>query len=546
MSPAKVGLPLGRDSTVTRQARFVRHSLRSMRPEIHGVRSKRRAPSVTQRRELRRQVLSRRRSGRAWSTSTALLALSAIGCGETPGAPAPAAPRTGFVTVVVNVNGNGTDPDGFSASLGGRSVTLQPNTPTTVASVPPGSYALRLSGLAPQCATNADTASAAVVAGDTAAVRFVVTCYGAVAFEEAVTPDNFQAVYLGEDGRIVQLTTGAGRNYLQDWSPDGARVLFETDRNGNLDLYTVRADGSDLRRLTTHPYQDEQPHWSPDGRWIVFHRTPYQSGPFEHAWLNLVSADGTAEKVLLDTLHRDFDPTWAPDGSQIIFSCDRFGRIWDLCSVKLDGTGLRSVLYSDGAQHAEWSPDSARVAFQSFAGGQAIWIAGVDGSNAASLTPGLVSFDFAWSPDGARLVLATYDGAGGYSIQRVNRDGTGLTALTPIPDAAGDGRWSPDGTRIAFYSQRGGEQQIWVMNPDGSSMHPITSGPEPKFHPRWNPRARPGANGAAAVADASPAGDDRLAPLALPAAREPRAWRPPHGRCARAAGLAIIVMPCGP
>src|SRR5947199_4174119 len=252
---------------------------------MHRLRSRRPATCVTQRRELRRRVLNRRPSGRARSTWTTLLTLLGIACGETPGAAAP--PATGFVAVVVTVNGNGTDPDGFSVSLGGRSVTLQPNTPTTVDAVPPGSYALRLSGLAPQCATNADTASATVAAGDTAAVRFAVTCYGGLAFEEAVTPDNFQAVYLGEDGRMAQLTTGAGRNYLQDWSPDGARVVFETDRNGNLDLYTVRADGSDLRRLTTHPYQDEQPHWSPDGRWIVFHRTPYQSGPFEHAWLSL-------------------------------------------------------------------------------------------------------------------------------------------------------------------------------------------------------------------------------------------------------------------
>jgi Tol biopolymer transport system component len=448
--------------------------------------------------------------------------------------------RTGAVTVVVNVRGNGADADGFTLTLGSRTASVQAGMPITLDSISPGSYTLHLGGLAPQCSTEADTESLTVAPGLTASVRFVVTCYGGIAFGEVDAGSNWQVFYLGEDGRLLQLTRGPGKNLLEDWSPDGKRVVFESDRNGNMDLYSVRIDGTDLRQLTTHPYQDLQPRWSPDGQSITFHRTQYLSGQFTQASLLVVNADGTGERVLLDTLKRDFDPTWTPDGSTIVFSCDRFGDLWDLCAVAPNGTGLRRILYSSGAQHAEASPDGRRVGFQSFDGGQAIWAAALDGSSAVNLTPGLVSYDFGWSPDGTQLVVETYDGQ--YLIQRVNRDGTGLSPLTPAADAAADARWSPDGARIVFYSQRGGQQQIWVMKPDGSDMHPITTGAEAKFHPRWNPKAKPIGSGAVgSVARA-------VAPTApvLPSIKDRTGRGSLKLRCVRAPGQVFHAVPCRP
>ena len=386
------------------------------------------------------------------------------------------------------MHGGGSDSDGFNITVGSHNGVLHPGTPLTLSDIPPGSFTAHLTGLAAQCSTAADSATVVVQPAQTSALQFAVTCYGQIAFNEAVG-GAYEVMYLGADGRIRRLTSGPGNNALKDWSPDGTRVVFETDRNGNDDLYSVRTDGTDLKRLTSDTADDQQPHWSPDGQSIVFHRVPH-SGAFTHASLHIVQADGTGERLLVDSVSHDYDATWTPDGKWIVFSCDQFGATANLCAVSPADTGFHGIVFSAGAQHSEASPDGLRVGFQSYDGTQAIWVATLDGLTAKDLTPGLVSFDFGWSPDGSQLVLATYDGHD-YQLQRVSRDATGLTPLTLASDEAGDGRWSPDGARIVFYSLRSA-QQLWIMKPDGSDQHAITTGLEAKFHPRWNPQATPG------------------------------------------------------
>ena len=397
-------------------------------------------------------------------------------------------PANGSVSVTVTLHGGGSDSDGFLVTVGTHNVVIQPGTSLTVSDLLPAAYSVHLSGLAPQCSTAADTATVVVQSSQTAAARFSVTCYGGIAFDE-FTGGGMNVIYLDTAGHIRPLTSGTSRNGVEDWSPDGTRVVFGSDRNGNQDLYVVRTDGTQLTRLTSDTGDDLLPRWSPDGQSIVFYRAPH-SGAFTHAHLHLVNPDGTNERLLLDSTMHDFDPTWTPNGKTIVFSCDRYGHQWDLCAVSPADTGLHDIRYSQGAQHLGASPDGLRVGFQSFDGGQAIWVATLDGSNAVSLTAALVSFDFGWSPDGSQLVVATYDGTD-YQVQRVNRDATGLSPLTQASDEAGDARWSPDGARVAFYSLRGG-QQLWIMSPDGSGQRAITTGAEPKFHPLWNPLAKPG------------------------------------------------------
>lgn len=412
----------------------------------------------------------------------AVIAFAGCGGGSTE------APRNGSVTVTVTLHGGGSDSDGFSASVGTDNVVIQPSTPLTV-SVFPGTYTVHLGGLAPQCSTAADTATVVVQSSQTVAAHFSVTCYGGIAFNE-FAGGGVNVIYLDTGGRIRPLTNGSSRNTLEDWSPDGTRVVFSSDRNGNQDLYVVRTDGTQLTRLTSDTADDLLPRWSPDGKTIVFYRVPH-SGAFTYAQLHLVNPDGTNERPLLDATMHDFDPTWTPDGATIVFSCDRYGHQWDLCAVSPADTGLRDIRYSQGTDHLGASPDGSRVGFQSFDGGQAIWVATLDGQSAVSLTPGLVSFDFGWSPDGSQLVVATYDGLH-YRLQLVSRTATGLTPLTIATDEAGDGRWSPDGARIVCYSLHTPFQELWIMNPDGSNQRAITSGGGPKNHPLWNPLAKPG------------------------------------------------------
>ena len=104
-------------------------------------------------------------------------------------------------------------------------------------------------------------------------------------------------------------------------SPDGVRVAFASEREGNYELYVVDARTGAVRRLTRSRVDDRRPSWSPDGRWLV-----WQSGPEGAADL-LVGRDGGADKrLLVSGRGDDVDPAWSPDGTRIAFSSDRGGR----------------------------------------------------------------------------------------------------------------------------------------------------------------------------------------------------------------------------
>ena len=105
----------------------------------------------------------------------------------------------------------------------------------------------------------------------------------------------------GTDEQLVYNNSEVGQ-----WSPDGTRIAFSTNRaGGNFDIWVMRADGSDLRRLTAAEGTDINPEWSPDGRMIAF--TSARDGNLE---IYVMAADGTAQTDITDSPSDDFSPTW--------------------------------------------------------------------------------------------------------------------------------------------------------------------------------------------------------------------------------------------
>lgn len=104
-------------------------------------------------------------------------------------------------------------------------------------------------------------------------------------------------------------------------SPDGARIAFTSNRDGNFEIYTMNSDGSNQRRLTDNQADDVLPAFSPDGKRIAFVSRRDDS----HDEIFIMNADGTNPMHLTFSDGEDREPAWSPDGKQIVFSCESGG-----------------------------------------------------------------------------------------------------------------------------------------------------------------------------------------------------------------------------
>jgi Tol biopolymer transport system component len=178
---------------------------------------------------------------------------------------------------------------------------------------------------------------------------------------------------------------------------------------------------------------------------------------------------------------------------------------YQLFVIAADGSGLRKLsgdLPVPRAGGFAWSQDGRKIAFQTnAAGNNDLYVAYVDSGLPTRLTtvPAIYSSP-SWSPDGTRLAFASNRG-GGFAIYIMNGDGSAVTRLTDLPDAeavascaargysscgAGTPAWSPDGTNIAFFSNRDNEAAMYTMNVDGTAQTKLGRG-TPCIGPLWSP-----------------------------------------------------------
>ena len=117
------------------------------------------------------------------------------------------------------------------------------------------------------------------------------------------------AFVMNADGSGLRRLTRIARvnGALPSWSPDGRKIVFVSDRDGNLEVYVMNADGSGQRNLTRHPGHDSDPAWSPDGRKIAF--TTKREGNFE---IYVMNADGSGQRNLTRNPAPDRFPVWSP------------------------------------------------------------------------------------------------------------------------------------------------------------------------------------------------------------------------------------------
>jgi Tol biopolymer transport system component len=174
-----------------------------------------------------------------------------------------------------------------------------------------------------------------------------------IAFGEAPTgnDNNYEVSVINVDGTgYKNLTQSPGVDLAPSWSPDGTRIAFNSARASTADIYTIKADGSDVRRITNSGLALE-PDWSPDGTRIVF-MGPGAGEPDIH----VINADGTGE-VALTADGYDTDPAWSPDGTKIAFLSRRHGFPDDVYVMDADGNNATRVTWSEfHAGAPSWQP----------------------------------------------------------------------------------------------------------------------------------------------------------------------------------------------
>jgi Tol biopolymer transport system component len=256
-----------------------------------------------------------------------------------------------------------------------------------------------------------------------------------------------------------------------------SKILYQ-DIVGNFQVFSMDEDGTNAVQLTSGPGSAAGPTWAPDGKRVVFRGADFGSLPS----IYIMNADGTGITRLTAPPIGMYDDMPVALGKQVAFV--RAGASRQIYSMNVDGTGLTLLTNGPYDTDPAASPRGTELAF-SRSGDIYVLDLRTGGLTNITRTPEQFEDQPAYSPSGKQIAFKTQtpDGQGGFveGIFVMNDDGTQATRLTPagvhmyaLP------RWSPDGKRLAFTSNREGEwwaSEIFVMNADGTGVTNLTRTP---------------------------------------------------------------------
>ena len=240
-------------------------------------------------------------------------------------------------------------------------------------------------------------------------------------------------------------------NVFPSWSPDRNKIAFQSDRDGDEEIYVMNSDGSEQKRITSVTGRDTHPNWSPDGKTIMFQSNRSSNDP-HIVELYTMNEDGSAQKQITHLNKFSGVPVLSHDASKIIFQSKDYNAdkhneesFWHIYIMNSDGTGIRKLTNGkSNFQVPVWSPDDSKILY--------------------------------WCDSTGNNEIYVIDFASGKSKQLTFNSADDIVAC-----------WSPDGSKISFYSNRSGKYDLLIMDSDGSNQRILAEDISPFAVPFWSP-----------------------------------------------------------
>jgi len=309
-------------------------------------------------------------------------------------------------------------------------------------------------------------------------------------------PDGRALAYLasipgGVRAGVIGLATGEAAPLLAEkrpavgfWSPDGSNIAYMLVDAGRYTIWLADSAGRNGRQLTTEGFENlpRDGTWSPDGSELL-----YESRRTGTADLWVLSVASDSARRLTDDVRNDLAPAWSPDGKWVGFLSQR-GRQTDIWIVRAAGGRPERVTDDEAAEEdVQWVPGTSEIGFTTGVVRSGLWTRALGGGPERRLTPDSIRVgDYDLSPDGSVVVYQVMRGGGVSDLEVVPIAGGAPRTLVAGTTQNREPKWSPDGTKVLFMSDRSGNRDVWVVDASGGEPRNLTGWPTNELFADWS------------------------------------------------------------
>jgi Tol biopolymer transport system component len=267
------------------------------------------------------------------------------------------------------------------------------------------------------------------------------------------------------------LTNEDAESRYASYSPDGEKILFESDRSGSWNLYLMNADGSNVEPIIETEGDQRRPSWNPNGNVIVFESI--QNTKSDLVTFNFETRAQTRLDAFDHSIGKPMFARYSPDGSEISVSVQKNEQQANIVILSSDGTVKDFVTELDTRNYySQWSPNGKSLVFHSrmFSNNEddeiVVWKRGTKELTRLTNWP-THNFCPAWSRDGARIAFAQSMPNSRSEIFIMQANGSGKLRITNNDLGETLPSWAPDGKSLLLTAFRKGHYQICSVKLSG-------------------------------------------------------------------------------